>query len=591
MTDVLFITPTGQLQLRQESNGTMILATLLRQAGISARILRFGQMKNMDGDYRLFLEEIVERILSMEPRSVSFYTLWPQYHIMLRIAKELKQRCPELPIVLGGPQASLTAKPTLAAAPYVDYICSGEGELTVVPFFQALLRGDKEKLVQVPGLYYRSGDAVMANPAEVPLCDLNTLAQWDEALFADDYSERKEKLASPGYFMPIEAGRGCPFSCTFCTTSNFWRRTYRLKSAERLIADIRYYKERFGITSFLFSHDAFTANMRLVEEVCDRLIAEDLQIRWTCSSRIDRMTEALARKMIQAGMVRIELGVETGSQDMQRRINKHLDLAQVRRMTEFLLSQKIRVVLFFMHGFPDETEEELAQTVSLHMDMLDAGVYYASMSFCRFNPGTAITEQFFDKLELDPVCKIVSRGLPMGFHEEFPFIAANKEIFPFYRHLNTPVRNQYQYLVYFSHMYQKHLKICKLARTFYNGDDLQFYREWYEASSELLREDITTIEKEIVRSEPQILARVLERHPVSGIRQLMQMLEYEADVRQISEAEEDTTLRRTYGFLFAEYLLSVPVDQLTDGTSEIVLKMENGKFSYQLLSMNVRTDN
>lgn len=586
MTDVLFITPSTELKLSHESNGTMILATLLRQAGISARILRFCQIKNYNVDYERFLKEITQRILSEQPRCVSFYTLWPQYHMMLRIAKELKALQPDLPIVLGGPQASATAQATMHAAPFVDYICCGEGERTVVPFFQALLRNDQQMLENIPSLCCRHNGIVKMNTTPVELCDLNALPYWDEELYIHDYSESTESLSSPTYFMPIDAGRGCPYSCTFCCTSYFWKRTYRLKSAERIVADIQYYQERFGIQSFWFSHDAFTTNLQLVEEVCDRIIESDLQIRWKCTSRVDRLTEALVRKMKQAGMVQIELGIETGSQDMQRRINKNLNLKKAEQMLEFLLSEKLRVSLFFMYGFPDETEDELAQTVSLQLNLLDKGISHTSMSFCKFNPSTAITEKYFDKLALNHTSKILARGLPLGYKEELPFIANNKEMFPFFYHLDTPVRNDYQYLTYFLYLYRKFPLSCRCARTLFGGDDLRFFRELCEANAEVFQQDITRIERAVVDCSQQMLNRLLDRYLSSGGAQLKAILQYECDKKQIKNVKQDVIVRKKYDFILAEVLLNVPAAQLSKGSTELLLKKQNGTVSQSILSMN-----
>lgn len=586
MIDVLFITPTTELKLSHESNGTLILATLLRQAGISARILRFAQLESYNKDYALFLKEITEHILSIKPRCVSFYTLWPYYHIMLRIAKDLKLMQPELSIVLGGPQASATAEATMHTAPYVDYICCGEGETTVVPFFQALLSGNESGVRQIPGLLYRCNGQVVSNSTSVDLCDLNTLPHWDEELYIHDYCESQEKLSSPDYFMPIDAGRGCPYSCTFCCTSYFWKRTYRLKSAERISADIRYYKERFGITSFWFSHDAFTSNMKLVEEVCDQLIENDLQVRWRCTSRVDRLSESLILKMKQAGMVQIELGIESGSADMQRRINKNLDLKKAERMIDFLLAQKITVTLFFMYGFPDETEEELAQTLTLQLNLLDKGVRYTSMSFCKFNPSTAITEKYFDQLELDPSCEILVRGLSFGYKEELPVIAGNKEMFPFFYHLNTPVRNRYQYLECLNYLYNKYPQTCRRIRTLFSGDDLRFYREFCEANADIFSGSMTQIERAVVDRSQQMLDNLLDRHMDCGGQQLKAMLQYECDQHQLKRTAGDTVLRKTYDFIFAEYLLKVPATRLTGGKTELLLLKQNGAISQKLISMS-----
>jgi len=585
MTDVVFVTSNHQLSLSHEPNGTMILATLLRQEGISTKILRFAQMENYNICYAAFISEITERILSMQPRCVSFYTLWPFYHIMLRIARELKQRRPELLIVLGGPQASATAEATMKAAPYVDYICTGEGEQTVIPFFRALLDGDFDSLFDIPGLYRRHNRELCINHDLMPLCDLNKIPYWDEALFKDDYTEDPDKLSSPNYFMPIDVGRGCPYRCTFCCSSRFWRRAYRLKSADRLIADIKYYKERFGIVSFRFSHDAFTSNMRRVEELCDRLIAENLQIRWCTTSRVDRLSESLIRKMKQAGMVRIELGVETGSQDMQKRINKNLDLSYVQRMVDILLSEKINVALYFMYGFPEETEEDLAQTVSMQLNLLDAGLSDTSMSFCKFNPTTIITEKYFDELKLDPSCKIITRGLSFGYEEEYPVIAANKAIFPFFYHLSTPVRDNYQYLYFFFAVYRRYRNVGRYLRQLYGGDDLRLYKDFCEANKDIFDREISYIEKQVFKNMQEMVKKFLDNCNYSCQEQLRGLLQYDHDMHRISSSECDVELEKIYSFVYVEILMRIPAEELSKGTSRLILKKQNGKVSKKLLEM------
>ncbi len=583
--DVLFLTSNHRLGLSHEPNGTMILATLLRQAGISTKLLRFAQMENYNGNYNAFISEITERILTINPRCVSFYTLWPFYHIMLRIARELKERNPQLFVVFGGPQASATAEATMNAAPYVDFICTGEGEKTVVPFFRALLEGNSDALSKVPGLYRRCNGELCINFDLVPLCDLDEVPYWDESLFMDDYIEDASELSSPNYFMPIDVGRGCPYRCTFCCSSRFWRRTYRLKSSERLIADIKYYKERFGIVSFRFSHDAFTANMRRVEELCDRLIKENLKIRWCTTSRVDRLSEALIRKMKQAGLVRIELGVESGSTDMQKQINKNLDLSYVQKMTDYLLSEKINVDLYFMYGFPDETEEDLAQTVALQMDLLDKGLNDTSMSFCKFNPTTIITEKYFDKLKLDPSCKIITRGLSFGYEEELPLISSNKAMFPFFYHLSTPVRDNYQYLYFFFLLYRRYPNISRYLRQYYKGEDLKLYRDFYEANIEIFNQDIAFIEREMNKNAKDALNRLLDRCESPGIEQLRGILQYDLDMRQVVNSKQDMELENTYSFVYAEFLMKIPADMLSKGKSKLLLKKENGKISRKLTFM------
>ena len=114
-----------------------------------------------------------------------------------------------------------------------------------------------------------------------------------------------------------------------------------MKGTEEIIADIKYYKEKYGIRSFWFTHDAFTVNRQLVNEICDRILEEKLDIVWRCSARLDCISEELILKMKQAGMVRMSFGVETGSPRMQKIINKHLDLKKAKGLVDFLLKEGV----------------------------------------------------------------------------------------------------------------------------------------------------------------------------------------------------------------------------------------------------------
>lgn len=584
MTDILFITSSSSLALYQESNGTLLLATKLLQAGFDAKLLRFCQIDSYRKDYFSFIRDITDKILEIAPRCVSFYTLWPHYHIMLRIARELKQRRGDMIIVLGGPQSSATAGATMEAMPFVDYICTGEGENTVVPFFRSILNQQGAGLSAIPGLYYRQNGVVTACPLETPLCDLNTLPHWDDRLYLQDHSQPEPNLQSDTYFMPIDAGRGCPYSCSFCCTSHFWRRTYRLKSPQRIAEDIRFYNRKFGIRSFWFSHDAFTTNRQLVSQVCDHILAEGLDIRWKCTARVDCITEELVLKMKRAGMTHIELGIETGSRQMQKLINKNLDLNKACAMISFLLKQGIDVGLFFMHGFPEETEEDLNETLELLFSLLDMGVNHVSMSFCRFNPATQITQQYFDRLVFDPRITVLSRGV-YGFREEMDMIRQHKTLFPFLYHLDTPMRNEYQYLSLLVHLYQKFPETIRHLRRLYQGDNLKFYRDFYHNNVPCFEGSLQHTVYCVVKTPVQMLYNTIQDFDAPWLPQLKALLNYEYQVQTVRRSETDIAVEETFDFSYFDYKLDLPIRQYSAGQTRLRISKENGLFRINVLSV------
>ncbi len=583
MLDILFVVPTDELKISSEVNGTMLLGTILLQNGFDVDILRFAQVGELD-DYPRFIERIVQRILDISPKCVSFYTLWAHYHIMLRICKELKSRNPEIITVFGGPQASATAVDTMSNMPFVDYICSGEGEQTVVPFFDAVLNKDGNGLDRVPGLYYRLADGVHSNAGVASLCDLEKLPYWDDRLYLKNYDKvSQDSTGSDDYFL-LDVGRGCPYSCTFCCTSNFWRRTYRLKSPERIIEDICYYQNKLGINSFAFTHDAFTTNMPLVSQVCDRIIEKGLDINWSCSARIDCITEELIQKMIKSGMSYISLGIESGSARMQKLINKNLNLKKVHEMIAYLAKQKIFVHLFYMYGFPEETEQDLNDTLDLLFDSLDCGVSRTSMSFCRFNPSTDITNRNFDQLTFNPEIKTLSHRI-FGYREEIQMIKENKAIFPFFYNLDTPVRNSYQHLNALNHLYRQFPRSIKYVRKLYNGDNLKFYRDFCKHNS-LDTVDTVQLADQMNADPLPIIYNTIQNLSTPNLPQAKALLKYDVDVQRISKSKTDIEFIETYDFNYYDYRLKLPIEQYTQGKTTLRMQKKNGVFDIKLLKIS-----
>lgn len=579
--DILFINATEELSMRKEVNGTLLLATKLLDAGFDVDILRFEQVEGFGGPYLSFIENMTRAILAREPKCVSFYSLWPDYHIMLRLAKELKERAPEINMVFGGPQASCTAEVTLKTMEFVDYINTGEGENTVVPLFNGIIRGEGD-LNEIPGLHYRKDGQLFHNNELVPLCDLNKLPYWDDRLLP---LEDPEVLKDQYYFMPIDIGRGCPYNCTFCCTGYFWRRVYRMKSTDEIIADIKYYKEKYGIRSFWFTHDAFTVNKKLVTEICDRILEEKLDIIWRCSARLDCISQELILKMKQAGMVRMSFGVETGSPRMQKLINKNLDLKKAKGLVDFLLKEQIWVGLYFMYGFPQETEEDLNQTLEMAYSMIDAGVHYVSMFYCKFCPNTGLMDEYGDQLVFDENARMNLRGI-YGYEEEKELLKSSRELFPFYFHLNTPVRDRYQYMAYLEKIYATGPKQLKQLRRLYGGDNLRFYREFVDANRTWFEGDLDKLEKKLDEDPMELVLNLVRSldHPKKVQLEGLLKLSYRA--REISKSKENASLRDTYCFNYVDLSMKRPIEEYSSGKTDILLEKVEGKFQLKVLNID-----
>lgn len=580
--DILFITPEDKSGLKRAINGTLLLATILLQNGISTDILRYYQFENYKKNYEAFINDVAEASVSQSPRCVSFYNMWPYFHINLSIARRIKELSPDTSIVMGGPLTTLYPQTVLERISWVDYVCCGEGENTIVPFMQALLSG--QGFENVPGLYYRIKGDVTSSGISVPLSNLNELPQWNEKLLTTD--PRKEAdIASYSYYMPIDVGRGCPFNCTFCCSNRVWKRKYRLKTPERIVEDIRYHYETYGIRSFLFSHDAFTVNARLVSEVCDLIIESGMDITWDCTTRVNCVNEELLQKMIKAGMRRIQMGVETGSSRMQALINKKLDLEHLRRIVTFLQKNKIDTALFFMYGFPEETEADLNETINLFLDFLEMGVQYMSMALCNFNPGTELTDKYFDRLSY-PSTTNTKRVDIFGYQENEDLIKRNKELFPFFYHLSTPLRDEYYFLERWALMCRKLPKAVKFVRKIYGRDGLGFYRDFVENNPQYIDFDCRrSVQKQRRITPGELLLNTIRNLEHPKLIQLKALVEFLGDNEEVSASKTDIIIQKTYDFSYLDYIKKLSIDNFSAGKTEIKLSKINSKLDMKILDM------
>jgi radical SAM superfamily enzyme YgiQ (UPF0313 family) len=312
-------------------------------------------------------EAIAEAILSSEPDAIGFMTEYYTYHHLLRIARVIKKRRPACTVVFGGPQASACDLETLTAFREPDLIVRGEAELTMAELLEALDAG--ADLASVSGLTIRTpfGPQRTSSRPVVPNLDVFPIPAFDLVTI------------KPEDLVMIEAGRGCPFACRFCSTSDFWERNYRMKSPQRICAELTHLRDTYGVTNISLIHDCLTANRNEVLKLCDAIDAAGLRVNWGCSSRTDTIDHELIERMAHSGCHHIYFGVETGSASTQALINKNLNLETAFDMIRSARQNGVEVTTSFMVGFPGETEEAVSMTFSSVYRALSEDVYLAQI--------------------------------------------------------------------------------------------------------------------------------------------------------------------------------------------------------------------
>lgn len=340
-------------------------------------------------DESLYLA-LARRILEREPDVVGLTTLGCNFICTVKVAGHVRRLAPEIPILLGGPHASILDREIVARWPQFDAVVRNEAESTILPILEAAR--DRE-FPDVPGVTYRVGDEIVANPGAPLVADLDTLPRPAYESYPIDDLELS--------LLRVEAGRGCPFNCTFCSTASFFGRRYRLKSAERLCSELDELHARYGVSRFALTHDLFTVNKAKVREFCDEVRGRGYT--WTCSARMDCVDAELLEHMAGAGCTSIYYGVETGSQRMQKVVEKRLDLSLFFPTLEATHRVGMAATTSFITGYPEEELADQEQT----LDLIGSCLYECPQSLTiqlhllTPEPGTRLMHEFGDRLAYD----------------------------------------------------------------------------------------------------------------------------------------------------------------------------------------------
>ena len=502
LTDVLFVVPA--VTRGEEFQGTLILATVLKQHGISVDIHRFYEVDM--SDYHLFVEKTVEKILERSPRAVSFYCRCDYYLADIKIAERIKEKRPDIYIVFGGPQADAGAVETLKELPWIDYCCCGEGETTVYPFFSALLSGGDPR--GVDGLCYRNEkNEVVCNPRPKVLENLDDVPMVDYSLIKPDIMRLFSEDGS--WAFPLDSGRGCPFACTFCSTKLFWQRKFRLKSDERILLEMEDLYRNYGVRVFGFMHDMFTLKKENVLSFCRKLRASGMEASWYCSSRADTLDEEMIAEMARSYAKGISVGIETGSQRMQKLIKKNLDLEKSFETLRLIHKYGLELQVYFMYGFPGETELDLSHTMDYFFRVCELDKNVESGFFlCSFLQGSEMFEKYFGELTFTPLRSYIVGDF--GVKEELDFICEHKSVFPHYYGYMTEFILSLEYFEPFMRICKSGLDYYKLLTHRYEKDrKLDMYYDFENANKEYFSK--TPDKKDVSKNRDELMDRFAQR--------------------------------------------------------------------------------
>ncbi len=324
------------------------------------------------------------RMLTRWPfRMACWSTATPTLEGDLAVARLVKSVSPATTTAVFGTHVSARPEDALAE-PAVDLVIRGEPE----GILRALCRVEPDRLSDVAGISCRqtdppgirhNPDAPLLPPEEIPPPAWHLI---DPGLYRLPLKGRP--------FLMVAPVRGCPFRCSFCTAPLYYGTRLRRRPVEAVLKEIEDNLASFGIRDLFIWADTFTADRSYVHAFCQAIRKRGLEVSWTCNSRVDTIDPETLALMRDAGLWMISFGLESGDDALLERSGKKMTVAQSRQAVLWAKEAGVRVAGHFIFGLPGETEETLARTLALALELpLDIAQFYAAAPF----PGTALYDE------------------------------------------------------------------------------------------------------------------------------------------------------------------------------------------------------
>lgn len=351
--------------------GILSIATYLQNHGHSVKICD----REIDGTGKLKTGAFIPDIVAIAAPS------FEGFPDAVRISKKFVKK--NIPVVWGGQAPSLVPNLVLESG-VVDFVVIGEGEYTFLSLINAI--ADKTPFNEIAGLAFIDNDEIVINP-DRPFADLADFPIIDYSLI------KPEK-----YFVPyigcekmlhIYASKGCPHQCTYCYCMCLHKGVWRPRPFNHILSEIKYLVDQHGLDGVCFTDDLFGPSKKHIDSICDSIIDSGMKFAWGCNMRADSCTKEELQKMYDAGCRWILFGIESGSKTRQKLIKKNIEIDVAQRTAQYCKEIGIYTTVTFIIGFPDETEEEIQQSIQ-YMQALDADAKFPN--FCGIIPKTELAE-------------------------------------------------------------------------------------------------------------------------------------------------------------------------------------------------------
>lgn len=313
--------------------------------------------------------------------AVSLYT--PHVPDALMICSQVRQLCPDVVVVVGGPHAS--AEPVIVLDPNIDIVVIGEGEATFCDLLRIL--EDSGDLRSVRGIAFEEQGRVTMTSPRGRIAALDSLAYplyerryYDLRAWSVSYPRMSNTVYAPMVF-----SRGCSMPCEFCSSHELWGHEVHSRSPRNVVAEMKHLRDTYGVNFIYFEDLTFTLRRERFLDLCNAMEEEKTGLHWGCETHVNAVLLTHLRAMAAAGCTKILWGVENLDDGGLLRMKKQQTSSDVRRS----LAQAADVGILnwgcYIIGFPWESERDILGT-SAHLVEYD--IHQLRLSIATPFPGS-----------------------------------------------------------------------------------------------------------------------------------------------------------------------------------------------------------
>lgn len=292
------------------------------------------------------------------------------------LQRMLKKMYPDCITIAGG--IHVTAVPDEALHEGFDFVIRGEGEVPLLNLYRAIREGSDWHKIESLSYLNENGVVQHNNDAQL-IANLDEIPIFPYHLF-------KHPKYDYGF---LTSSRGCPYKCSYCSQRLMTGLTFRFKSPQRIVEEIRILVEDFGQKHITFYDDNFCFNRRRVIELADAICASGLQKK--CSffvqTRADNFYEEAIPHLKRAGFSSVGFGMETAVERLAVEIQKGETIETHRKAIRLAQKNGIDVSLFMIFGLPTETH---ADRMASYKFVKDMGIRFTKFNNLIPYPGTKL---------------------------------------------------------------------------------------------------------------------------------------------------------------------------------------------------------